>query len=325
MLQQQQSNPMNGLTAVNGMTIKQRTLRNAIHARGPGLHSGENVSLSLKPAPINTGIVFRRIDLDPVVEILARAENVGETLLSTSLKKDHVKIATIEHLMSALAGLGIDNLYVELNKAEVPIMDGSANPFVFMLQSGGVVEQDALKRFIRIKKRLEIIENDKRVALEPYDGFRVKFQIQFDHPLFNEQNQCAFLEFSTTAFVKAIARARTFGFLSEYEQLKAQNLALGGSHHNVIVIDDTQVLNENGLRYADEFVKHKILDAIGDLYLLGAPLLGQFEGVKSGHRLNNMLLRSLLASPDSWEYVTFEDATDVPLFYLPVQEDREAA
>ncbi len=296
-------------------TVKQRTLKNVISARGAGVHSGKLIELTLRPAPIDTGIVFRRTDISPEVDILACTENVGETLLSTSLKKDTTKIGTIEHLMSALAGLGLDNVIVEVTGAEVPIMDGSAGPFVFLLQSAGIEEQEAPKRFIRIKKRIEVSEGDKKVSLEPYDGFKVTFLINFPHPLFHDKNQRASIDFSTTVFVKEIARARTFGFLAEYEQLRAQNLALGGSLNNAIVVDDTQVLNEDGLRYADEFVKHKMLDAIGDLYLLGAPLLGAFEGIKSGHRLNNMLLRTLLADNEAWEFVTFENTIAIPISY----------
>jgi len=315
--------PLNGFSTGTLMTIKQRTLRNTIHARGPGLHSGEKISLALRPMPENTGIVFCRSDLG--VNIMARTENVGATILSTSLEQGSAKISTIEHLMSALAGLGIDNICIEVDGIEIPIMDGSAGPFLFMLQSGGIVEQNALKRFIRIKKRVEIVEGDKMAALEPYDGFRLEFHIQFNHPLFNEKNQSAVLDFSTTSFIKEIARARTFGFLSEVEELKKQNLALGGGFHNAIVMDEHHVVNEGGLRCSDEIVKHKILDAIGDLYLLGAPLIGKFTGVKSGHRLNNMLLKKLLADQSSWEYITFENVDEVPVSYLATQEEREAA
>lgn len=315
--------PLNGFSTGTPMTIRQRTLRNVIHARGPGLHSGEKISLTLRPMPVGTGIVFCRSDLG--VKIKACTENVGATILSTSLEQGSVKISTIEHIMSALAGLGIDNICIEVDGIEVPIMDGSAGPFVFLLQSGGIIEQDALKRFIRIKKRVEVVEGDKMAALEPYDGFRLEFHIQFNHPLFNERNQSATLDFSTTSFIKRIARARTFGFLSEYEELKKQNLALGGGFHNAIVMDDNDVVNEGGLRCANEIVNHKILDAIGDLYLLGAPLLGKFTGVKSGHRLNNMLLKKLLADPTCWEYITFENVDEVPVSYLSTQEEREAA
>ena len=268
-------------------TIRQRTLKHSIRATGIGIHTGKKACLTLHPAPINTGIIFRRVDLNPVVEILATAENVGDTLLSTCLVKDGVRIATIEHLMSAFAGLSIDNAFVDISASEVPIMDGSAGPFVFLIQSAGIEEQHALKHFIRIKKKIKIRQDDKYVALEPYKGFKVAFSIEFDHPLFSSNNKTAILDFSSTSFVKEASRARTFCFLSEYEQLRANNLALGGTLDNAIVVDKYRVMNEDGLRYQDEFVRHKILDAVGDLYLLGCNLLGSFTGHKSGHALNN--------------------------------------
>lgn len=286
--------------------IKQCTLRNTIRATGVGLHSGDKVYLTLRPAPIDTGIVFRRVDLDPVAEIHACAENVGETILSTTLCEGDVKVSTVEHLLSALAGLGIDNLYVEVSAPEVPIMDGSAGPFVFLIQSAGILEQDAAKQFIRIKSKVEVREDDKTASFEPFDGFRVGFSIDFDHPVFRDQKQTAVIDFSTTSFVREVSRARTFGFMRDIEYLRSRNLALGGSMENAIVVDDYRILNEDGLRYEDEFVKHKVLDAIGDLYLLGKSLIGEFKGHKSGHGLNNKLLRELIRQPDAWEVVTFE-------------------
>lgn len=296
--------------------IKQRTLKNTIRATGVGLHSGEKVYLTLKPAQVDTGIVFRRTDLDPVVEIVAHAENVGETMLSTTLVKDGVRVATIEHLLSAMAGLGIDNCYVELSAAEVPIMDGSAGPFVFLLQSAGIAEQDAPKKFIRIKREVKIEEDDKSAVFVPFEGFKVGFGIDFDHPVFQGRSQQATVDFSSTSFVKEVSRARTFGFMRDIEKLRSMNLALGGSVENAIVVDDYKILNEDGLRYDDEFVKHKVLDAIGDLYLLGNSLIGEFRGYKSGHDLNNKLLRKLIAEEDAWEVVTFEDEAKAPISYL---------
>lgn len=286
--------------------IKQTTLRNTIRATGVGLHSGDKVYLTLRPAPENTGIIFRRVDLEPAVEIRACAENVCETTLSTTLGENGAQVSTVEHLLSALAGLGIDNLYVEVSAAEVPIMDGSAGPFVFLVQSAGIQEQDAPKQFIRIKKKVEVREDDKVASFEPYEGFRVGFSIDFDHPVFREQVQESIIDFSSTSFVREVSRARTFGFMRDIEYLRSRNLALGGSMENAIVIDDFRILNEDGLRYEDEFVKHKVLDAIGDLYLLGKSLIGEFKGHKSGHGLNNRLLRELIRQPDAWEVVTFE-------------------
>lgn len=296
--------------------IKQRTLKNTIRAMGVGVHFGEKVYLTLKPAPPNYGIVFRRVDLDPVVEIPARSDFVGDTNLSTTLSKNGVSISTVEHLLSAIAGLGIDNLIVELTAPEVPIMDGSAGPFVFLLQSAGIKEQDAAKRFLRIKRKTLVEDGDKWVSLEPFDGFKVSFQLDYDHPVLKNGIQEATLDFSTTSYVKEVSRARTFGFLSEYEWLKAKNLALGASLDNTIVLDDYRILNEDGLRYEDELVKHKILDAVGDLYLLGTGLIGAFRGFKSGHTLNNRLLRALLAKKSAWEIVTFEGADLSPVTYL---------
>lgn len=286
--------------------IKQRTLKNVIRATGVGLHTGEKIYLTLRPAPADTNIIFRRVDLDPVVEIPARAENVGDTRLSTTLIQDGVRISTVEHILSAMAGLGIDNAYVDLSAAEVPIMDGSAGPFVFLIQSAGVQEQDAPKRFIRIKRPIQVEDGDKWARFEPFDGFKVSFTIDFDHPVFHDRAKEAVIDFSTTSFVKEVSRARTFGFMRDYEALRAKNLALGGSMENAVVVDDYRILNDDGLRYEDEFVKHKVLDAIGDLYLLGRSLIGAFSGHKSGHALNNQLLRTLMTQEDAWELVTFE-------------------
>ena len=296
--------------------IRQRTLKNVIRATGIGLHTGEKVYLTLRPAPVDTGIVFCRTDLDPVVEIQARAENVGNTTLSTTLEQNGVEVSTVEHLLSAMAGLGIDNAYVDVSASEVPIMDGSAGPFVFLIQSAGIEEQNAAKKFIRIKKKVTIKDGDKIASFEPFDGFKVSFSIEFDHPVFKDRTSEACVDFSSTSFVKEVSRARTFGFMSEFEQLRANNLALGGSVDNAIVVGDFKVLNEDGLRYEDEFVKHKVLDAIGDLYLLGTSLIGEFIGHKSGHALNNRLIRELLKQQDAWEIVTFEDERTAPISYM---------
>jgi UDP-3-O-[3-hydroxymyristoyl] N-acetylglucosamine deacetylase len=296
--------------------VKQRTLKNIIRATGIGIHTGKKVYLTLKPAPANVGIVFCRTDLDPVVSIPATADNVGDTTLSTNLVQDGVRVCTVEHLLSAFAGLGVDNAYVELSSEEVPIMDGSAAPFIFLLQSAGVEEQDAAKKFIRIKKTISVSQDDKTASLEPHNGFHVGFTIDFDHPLFESRNCTTQLDFSSTSYVKEVSRARTFGFMKDFEYLRSKNLALGGSLDNAIAVDDYRVLNEDGLRYQDEFVKHKVLDAVGDLYLLGRSLIGKFEGYKSGHGLNHMLLRELLAHQDAWEVVTFDDEADSPIAYM---------
>jgi UDP-3-O-[3-hydroxymyristoyl] N-acetylglucosamine deacetylase len=296
--------------------IRQRTLKNVIKATGIALHSGERVELTLRPAPPNTGIIFQRIDLEPVIEIPARAENVGDTTLSTCLVKNGVRVSTVEHLLSAFAGLGIDNAYVDVTASEIPIMDGSAGPFVFLVQSAGIQEQNAPKGFIRIKKKVKIKEGDKWACFEPFEGFKVTFSIEFDHPVFKSHSKTATLDFSSTSYVKEVSRARTFGFMADFERLRELNLALGASLDNAVAIDDFRVLNEDGLRYEDEFVKHKILDAIGDLYLLGSSLIGAFSGHKSGHALNNKLLRQLLAQKDAWEYVTFENPAEAPISYM---------
>ena len=295
--------------------IRQRTLKNVIRATGVGLHTGKKVLLTLRPAPACTGIVFRRVDLEDPVEIPARPEFVGDTSLSTSLVRDGVRISTVEHLLSALAGLGIDNAYVDVSAAEVPIMDGSAGPFVFLIQSAGVEEQEVSKKFIRINRSVAVEDGDKWARFDPLDGFKVAFSIEFDHPFFQQHSKAAEIDFSTTSFVKEVCRARTFGFMREVELLRDRNLALGGSLDNAIVVDDYRVLNEDGLRYEDEFVKHKILDAIGDLYLLGHSLIGSFSGHKSGHALNNRLLRKLLAYEGAWERVTFDEESQVPVMF----------
>ncbi|HEX9627133.1 MAG TPA: UDP-3-O-acyl-N-acetylglucosamine deacetylase [Acidiferrobacterales bacterium] len=288
--------------------IKQRTLKNVIRATGVGLHTGEKVYLTLAPAPVETGIVFRRTDLPEVVEIKAHPENVTDTRLSTTLESNGVKISTVEHLMSAFAGLGIDNAYVDVTAPEVPIMDGSAGPFVFLIQSAGIAEQPAPKRFMRIRKPIRIEDGDKWVAFEPWDGFKVSFSIDFDHPTFRNSTQVASVDFSTTSFVKEVSRARTFGFMHDLEALRQAGLARGGGLDNAIVMDSYRVLNDDGLRYEDEFVKHKVLDAIGDLYLLGHPLIGAFSAYKSGHALNNRLLRALMADQEAWELVSYAES-----------------
>ena len=297
--------------------IRQRTLKNVIRATGVGLHTGEKVFLTLRPAAPDTGIVFRRVDLPEPVDIPATAANVGDTRLSTTLEKDGVKISTVEHLLSAFAGLGIDNAYVDVSAPEVPIMDGSAGPFVFLIQSAGVEEQNSLKKFIRIRKSVEVRDGDKFARFEPFNGFKVSFGIDFDHPVFTDETQFASIDFSSTSFVKEVSRARTFGFLREIEMLRERDLALGGSMDNAIMVDDYRVLNEDGLRYDDEFVKHKILDAIGDLYLLGHSLIGAFYGYKSGHALNNRLLNKLIDSREAWEEVTFDEEDGLaPISYI---------
>ncbi|MCC8362515.1 UDP-3-O-acyl-N-acetylglucosamine deacetylase [Lysobacter sp. A6] len=295
--------------------LPQRTLKNVIRATGVGLHSGEKVYLTLRPAAVDTGIRFRRVDLDPVVEIPADAGLVTETMLCTGLSSHGGKVMTIEHLMSAFAGLGIDNAYVDLSAPEVPIMDGSAGPFVFLLQSAGISEQNAPKRFIRIRKPIEVREGDKVARFEPHDGFRIGFTVVFDHPAIPAAQSRAEIDFSTTSYVKEVSRARTFGFMRDLEFMRERNLGLGGSMDNAIVLDEFRVLNDDGLRYADEFVRHKILDAVGDLYLAGHPIIGAFEGYKSGHALNNKLVRALLADASAWDEVTFDDPAAAPVVY----------
>jgi UDP-3-O-[3-hydroxymyristoyl] N-acetylglucosamine deacetylase len=294
--------------------IKQRTLKNLVRATGVGLHTGEKVYLTLRPAAANTGIVFRRVDLTPVVEIKAGPYAVGDTRLSSCLESNGTRVQTVEHLMSALAGLGIDNVYVDLSAGEVPIMDGSASPFVFLLQSAGIEEQPVAKKFIRIRKMVEVLQGDKWVRFEPYAGFKVDFSIDFRHPVFANSNKRVVVDFESTSYVKEVSRARTFGFMQDVENMRSQGLALGGSLDNAIVMDEFRVLNTEGLRYEDEFVKHKALDAIGDLYLLGHPVIGAYSAYKSGHALNNGLLRRLLEDVSAWEFVSFLKTEDAPAF-----------
>jgi UDP-3-O-[3-hydroxymyristoyl] N-acetylglucosamine deacetylase len=295
--------------------VTQRTLQNPIRATGVGLHTGEKVLMTLRPAPVNAGIVFRRIDLDPVVEVPADALRVGDTMLGTTLVEGDVRVATVEHLLSAMAGMGIDNALVDLSATEVPIMDGSAAPFVFLIQSAGIAEQGAPKRFTRIIRPVEVRDGDKWARIDPFDGFKVNFEIEFDHPMFRRHLRRESMDFSSTSFLREVSRARTFGFMRDLETLRGQNLIMGGSMDNAIVLDDYRILNEDGLRYENEFVRHKILDAIGDLYLLGHSLIGEFSGYKSGHGLNNRLLRELIRREDAWEDVTFSDVADAPISY----------
>ena len=294
--------------------LKQRTLSSKIKASGVGLHTGKKITLTLKPAPVNAGIAFVRTDLKSG-PIKASLENVYDTRLSTTLSNKTAKISTVEHLLSALAGLGIDNALIELDGPEVPIMDGSARPFVFMIQSAGIQEQDDTKKFIRIKKKIEVRQDEKWAKIEPFDGFKVAFTIDFNHPAFSESSQSSEIDFSSVSYLSQVSRARTFGFAKDIELLRKNNLALGGSVNNAIVIDDYKVINEEGVRFQDEFVKHKILDAIGDLYLLGHGLIGSFSAYKSGHHLNNLLLRELVNNADAWEESTIEDNEKSPIFY----------
>lgn len=296
----------------------QRTLKTVIRATGVGVHTGKKVYLTLRPAPADAGIIFRRVDFDAPVDIPALAIHVGDTSLSTCLIKNDVRISTVEHLLSAFAGLGIDNAYVELTASEVPIMDGSAAPFIFLIRSAGIEEQSVPKKYIKIKRRVEVKDGDKVASLEPYDGFKVSIQIDFDHPAFKAEDQVAVLDFSSTSYVKEVARARTFGFLSEFEYLRERNLALGASLDNSIALDDFKVMNEDGLRYRDEFVRHKVLDAVGDLYMLGHSVVGAFYGQKTGHTLNNQLLLELLKHDDAYEIVSYPDSALGPIHFIPV-------
>ncbi len=292
--------------------LQQRTLKSLIRATGVGLHSGVKVTMTLRPAAPDTGIVFRRVDLEPPVELRADPFAVGDTRLASCLEKDGAKIATVEHLMSALSGLGIDNAWVDVDAAEIPIMDGSAAPFVFLIQSAGIEEQKAAKKFIRVMKPVRVEEGDKWAELRPYDGFRLTFSIVFSHPVFDKSNPSVTVDFAEHSYVREVARARTFGFMQDVEAMRSQGLAMGGSMENAIVMDEYRVLNADGLRYGDEFVKHKVLDAVGDLYLLGHPLLGAFSAHKSGHALNNKLLRALMADKTAWEMVSFERIEEAP-------------
>ena len=293
--------------------LKQRTLKMLIRTTGVGLHTGAKVAMTLRPAQPDTGIVFRRVDIAQPVDIRAIATAVTDTRLCSVIEGGGAKVATVEHLMSAFAGLGIDNAYVDLAGPEVPIMDGSAGPFVFLIQSAGVEEQPVAKRFFRIKRAVEVRSGDKWARFEPFDGFKLSFSIVFDHPAFDKSPQAVTVDFADTSYVKEVARARTFGFMQDVEELRANGLALGGSLDNAIVMDEYRVLNADGLRYSDEFVKHKLLDAMGDLYLVGHPLIGAFSAHKSGHALNNLLLREMLARRDAWELVSFDRAEDAPL------------
>ncbi len=303
--------------------ILQRTLGQPISATGVGLHSGERVRLALYPAPADSGIVFRRTDLQPAVDVRAEPSLVNDTRLSSTLVTDAgVRVGTIEHLMSAFAGLGIDNLLVEVTAAEIPIMDGSAAPFIYLLQEAGIADQDKPKRFIRVREPVEVVDGDKWVRLDPHDGFTVELSIEFNHPAFNRAPQKVKIDFADHSYVDEISRARTFGFMHEVEYMKSQGLGLGGNLGNAIVIDDEYVLNPEGLRFPDEFVRHKILDAIGDLYIVGHPLIAAFSGHKSGHAMNNALLRKLLATPSAWEYVSFKDPLDVPSSFHRLPEVR---
>jgi UDP-3-O-[3-hydroxymyristoyl] N-acetylglucosamine deacetylase len=292
--------------------INQRTLKNVIRATGVGLHTGEKVYLTLRPAAPDTGIVFTRVDLPQPVEIKATPYAVGDTRLSSCLEKDGVRVSTVEHLMSAMAGLGIDNAYVDVSAPEVPIMDGSAGPFVFLLQSAGIEEQKARKKYIRIKKTVEVKHGDKWARFEPHHGYKLTFTIDFNHPAFENAGSTVSIDFSTTSYIKEVSRARTFGFTHDVEAMRAQGLAMGGSMDNAIVMDEYRVLNSDGLRYDDEFVKHKLLDAVGDLYLLGHPVIGAFSAFKSGHALNNQLLRALMADQTAWEMVSFQSEKELP-------------
>jgi UDP-3-O-[3-hydroxymyristoyl] N-acetylglucosamine deacetylase len=291
--------------------LRQRTLKSIISATGVGLHTGQKVRLTLRPAQPDTGIIFRRLDLSPPADVPARADLVGETRLCSCLVKGDAKVYTVEHLMSALAGLGIDNCYVDLDGPEVPIMDGSAAPFVLLLQQAGIEQQGAPKRFLRVKKRIEVTEGDKSAVLEPYEGFRLSFDIVYSHPVIEKSKTSITVDFAETPY-KDVARARTYGFMQDLEDLRESSLALGGGLENAVVLDEYRVLNADGLRFADEFIRHKALDAIGDLYLIGHPLLASFTAFKSGHALNNKLLRALMADPQSTEVVTFERAEEAP-------------
>ncbi|KEZ78498.1 UDP-3-O-acyl-N-acetylglucosamine deacetylase [Salinisphaera hydrothermalis] len=306
--------------------LQQRTLKNPIRATGVGLHTGQKVYMTMRPAAVDQGIVFRRVDLKPAVDIKADAFAVGDTTLATTLVNDDgVRVKTVEHLLSAMAGLGIDNAIVELSADELPIMDGSAGPFVFLIQSAGIQELNAPKRFIRVRRAVEVTDGDKWARFDPFDGFKVSFAIDFDHPAFAEEMQSASVDFSTTSFVREVSRARTFGFMRDIEYLRSNNLARGGSMDNAVVLDDYRVLNADGLRYDNEFVRHKILDAIGDLYLLGSGLIGSYSGYKSGHALNNKLVRALLAQDRAWEAVSYRDDEALPISYINARPVAAAA
>ena len=296
--------------------INQRTIKQSVQETGIGLHKGEKVTMTLRPAPANTGIVFRRVDLTPHVDIPARANAVGDTMLCTCLSNtDGVSIHTVEHLASALAGLGIDNIIIEVDSHELPIMDGSASPFVFLLQSAGIEDLPAAKQFIKVKQPIRVKDGDKWAELRPFDGFKVDFRIDFDHPVISQTRQHMVMDFDSSSYVNEVSRARTFGFMRDLEYMNAHNLALGGSMENAVALDEYRVLNPEGLRYDDEFLKHKILDAVGDLYLCGHSIIGELHAYKTGHGLNNKLLNAMLASQDCWEFVTYESAEEAPISF----------
>jgi UDP-3-O-[3-hydroxymyristoyl] N-acetylglucosamine deacetylase len=300
--------------------LKQRTLKKAISATGVGLHNGEKVTLTLRPAAADTGIVFKRVDLPQPNEILATPNAVHDTRLCSALEANGARVATVEHIMSALAGLGVDNVYIEVDASEIPIMDGSSGPFVYLLQEAGIVEQAAAKKFIRIKKTVEVIDGDKWVRFEPYHGFKIDFTINFNHPVFESSGSQVKIDFAEDSYINEISRARTFGFMHEVEYLRSNGLARGGSLDNAIVLDEYRVINADGLRYDNEFAKHKVLDAIGDLYMLGHPILGAFYAYKSGHALNNQLLRALMQDETAWEYATFEKQEDAPETFMTLEK-----
>ncbi|WP_100643095.1 UDP-3-O-acyl-N-acetylglucosamine deacetylase [Alteromonas facilis] len=294
--------------------INQRTIKQAVQETGIGLHKGEKVTMTLRPAPANTGIVFRRVDLSPHVDIPARANAVGDTMLCTCLSNaDGVSIHTVEHLASALAGLGIDNIIVEVDSHELPIMDGSASPFIFLLQSAGIEELKAPKRFIKVNKVIRVEDGDKWAELRPFNGFKVDFKIDFDHPVISQTRQHMVMDFDSASYVNEVSRARTFGFMRDLEYMNAHNLALGGSMENAVALDEFRVLNPEGLRYEDEFLKHKILDAVGDLYLCGHSIIGELHAYKTGHGLNNKLLNAMLLDKSAWEFVSYESADEAPI------------
>jgi UDP-3-O-[3-hydroxymyristoyl] N-acetylglucosamine deacetylase len=292
--------------------LRQRTLKSVVSASGVGLHTGKKVRISLRPAAVDTGIVFRRVDLPTVVDLPAKADMVGETRLSSCLVNGEAKVYTVEHLMSALGGLGVDNAYIDIDGPEVPIMDGSAAPFVLLVQQAGLVEQPAPKKFIRILRRIEVKDGDKWARFEPYEGYRLAFSIDFNHPVIDRSAQSVSIDFAQTSYLKEISRARTFGFMQDVENLRENGLALGGGLDNAVVLDEYRVLNAEGLRFTDEFIRHKLLDAVGDLYLLGRPILGAFSAHKSGHALNNRLLRELLGDASAYETAIFERADQAP-------------
>jgi len=295
--------------------LKQRTLSNSIRASGVGLHSGEKINMTLRPAAKDTGIIFRRLDIEPIQQIPARAESVIDTMLGTTIAKKNASVMTVEHILAAFAGLGIDNALIDLDGPEVPIMDGSSASFIFLIESAGIEEQDASKKFLRIKKKIRVEDGEKFAEFKPYNGYRISFEIDFDHPMIKSKLTKLSVDFSTLTFLKEISRARTFGFLKEIETLRSKNLALGGSLDNAIVFDDYRILNQDGLRYQDELVRHKILDVVGDLYLMGHILVGEFNGYKSGHELNNKLILKLYTDQTAWEEIEESEITDIPISY----------